>query len=98
MSRKSWNPLEILADVIEGEIFEGEPAAPKVNANELTSTQGPATGKQEQAEGTRTRKPAAASLADAFTDASASVEPVAVAAPITAAAPAAASAPDDADS
>jgi len=98
MSRKSWNPLELLADVVEGEIFEGEPVATKVTANEpdTTTARAPA-GKQEQTEGSKPRKPAA-SLADAFTDAGGAVESITVTASDAAAAPATSVEGDDKNS
>lgn len=79
MSRKdTWNPLEILNNVVEGKIFDGEEEQPLkevVNASSGTETTRAPAGDEEQTQGTK-RKPSE-SLGESFKPVKRAVERVA---------------------
>ncbi len=85
--KQSWNPLEILNDLVDGKIFDGETSPEKEVTHESRTEETRQTPRQsEQTQSAPKRKPADA-LAETFTGTGAStVKPSSVVAAVASAA------------
>lgn len=87
--RQSWNPLDILNDIVDGKIFDGEFSPEKEVTLEPRTEETRQTPRQsEQTESAPKRKPAAESLAETFTGTGASIKSGAIIATVADTAPA----------